>query len=78
MRTQECRRAGATCLLRPFSCSVLDHVAGTGETARHAAKHRPTQPIVALTGYLEICRRLALVRGVLPLLCRSRVRITRR
>jgi pyruvate kinase len=47
---------------------VLVTVTRTGETARLAAKHRPAQPIVALTGDPETRRRLALVRGVLPLL----------
>jgi len=47
---------------------VVVTVTRTGETARLAAKHRPAQPIVALTGDPETRRRLALVRGVLPLL----------
>ncbi|HET9489263.1 MAG TPA: pyruvate kinase [Methylomirabilota bacterium] len=49
------------------SVDVVVTVTRTGETARFAAKHRPAQPIVALTGDPEICRRLAVVRGVLPL-----------
>jgi pyruvate kinase len=47
---------------------VIVTVTRTGETARLAAKHRLTQPIVALTGDPETCRRLVLVRGVRPLL----------
>jgi pyruvate kinase len=47
---------------------VIVTVTRTGETARLAAKHRPAQPVVALTGDLQTRRRLALVRGVLPLL----------
>jgi pyruvate kinase len=47
---------------------VVVTVTRTGETARLAAKHRPAQPIVALAGDPETWRRLALVRGVLPLL----------
>jgi pyruvate kinase len=43
-------------------------ITGSGETARLAARHRPAQPIVAFTGDPEIHRRLALVRGVVPLL----------
>ena len=46
-------------------------VTRTGETDRLAAKQRPAQPIVALTGDPETCQRLALVRGVLPLLLPS-------
>jgi pyruvate kinase len=41
-------------------------IAHTGTTARLAAKYRPAQPIVALTGQPETYRRLALVRGVVP------------
>jgi pyruvate kinase len=47
---------------------VIVTVTRTGEAARLAAKHHPTQPIIALTVDRETYRRLALVRGVLPLL----------
>ena len=47
---------------------VIVTIARTGDTARLAAKHRPAQPIIALTGHAETYRRLALVRGVVPLL----------
>jgi pyruvate kinase len=47
---------------------VIVTVTRTGETARLAARQRPTQPIIALTVDPETYRRLALVRGVLPLL----------
>jgi pyruvate kinase len=47
---------------------VVVTVTRTGETARHAANHPPAQPINALTNDTETGRRLALVRGVLPLL----------
>jgi pyruvate kinase len=46
-------------------------VARTGTTARLAAKYRPAQPIVALTGHPETYRRLALVRGVVPVFLSS-------
>jgi pyruvate kinase len=46
---------------------VIVTVTRTGETARLAASHRPGPPIVGLAGDPETCRRLALVRGVLPL-----------
>jgi pyruvate kinase len=42
-----------------------------GETARLAAKYRPRQPILAVTPQPETFRRLALVRGVVPLLLPS-------
>jgi pyruvate kinase len=46
---------------------VIVTVTRSGETARLAAAQRPAQPIVALAGDPETARRLALVRGVLPL-----------
>jgi len=62
----------AACQLATYrSVDVIVTVTRTGETARLAAKQRPAQPIVALTGDPETCRRLALVRGVLPLLLPS-------
>lgn len=39
-----------------------------GTTARLVAKYRPAQPILAATSRLDTYRRLALVRGVTPLL----------
>jgi pyruvate kinase len=47
---------------------VIVTIASTGDTARLAARHRPPQPIIALTPHAETYRRLALVRGVVPLL----------
>jgi pyruvate kinase len=58
----------AACQLAAYrGVDVIVTVTRTGETARLAAKHRPAQPIVALTGDPDTCRRLVLVRGVLPL-----------
>src|SRR4030095_2851399 len=57
----------AACQLATYrSVDVMVTVTRTGETARLAAKQRPAQPIVALTGDPETCQRLAPVRGVLP------------
>lgn len=39
-----------------------------GTTARLVAKYRPSQPILAVTSHEDTYRRLALVRGVTPLL----------
>ena len=62
----------AACQLATYrSVDVIVTMTRTGETARLAAKQRPAQPIVALTGDPETCQRLALVRGVLPLLLPS-------
>jgi pyruvate kinase len=47
---------------------VIAAITRDGETARLAAKHRPRQPILAVTPQLPTFRRLALVRGVVPVL----------
>jgi pyruvate kinase len=47
---------------------VITTMTRSGETARFAAKYRPSQPILALTMRPDTYRRLALVRGVVPLL----------
>ncbi|MGH7391710.1 MAG: pyruvate kinase [Candidatus Rokuibacteriota bacterium] len=47
---------------------VIVTITATGETARFAARCRTRQPILALTGDRNTYRRLALVRGVVPLL----------
>jgi pyruvate kinase len=49
-------------------CSPMGRLTRSGETARFAAKYRPSQPILALTMRPDTYRRLALVRGVVPLL----------
>jgi pyruvate kinase len=48
--------------------AVIATITRDGETARLAAKFRPRQPILAVTPRPATYRRLALVRGVLPLL----------
>jgi pyruvate kinase len=48
--------------------AVIVTVTHSGETARLAARHRPGQPILAAASVPEVYRRLALVRGVTPLL----------
>ena len=53
---------------------VIVTITATGETARFAAKCRTRQPILALTSDLQTYRRLALVRGVVPLLLPAPVR----
>jgi pyruvate kinase len=53
---------------------VLVAITATGETARFAAKCRTRQPILALTSDRATYRRLALVRGVVPLLLPTPVR----
>jgi pyruvate kinase len=53
---------------------VIVTITATGETARFAAKCRTGQPILALTSDPETYRRLALVRGIVPLLLPAPVR----
>jgi pyruvate kinase len=47
---------------------VIATITRDGETARLAAKYRPRQPILAITPGPDTFRRLALVRGVVPVL----------
>jgi pyruvate kinase len=47
---------------------VIATITRDGETARLAAKYRPGPPILAVTPQLATFRRLALVRGVVPVL----------
>ena len=51
---------------------VIATITQDGETARLAAKYRPRQPILAVTPQLPTFRRLALVRGVVPVLLATR------
>ena len=53
---------------------VIVTITATGETARFAAKCRTRQPILALTSNRDTYRRLALVRGVVPLILPAPVR----
>jgi pyruvate kinase len=55
---------------------VIVTIAATGEAARFAAKCRGPQPILALTNDREVYRRLAVVRGVVPLLLPAPVQDT--
>ncbi len=67
--TQEEALAQAACQLATrLKVEVIATVTLTGETARFAAKYRPDQPILATTPGVETYRRLALIRGVHPLL----------
>jgi pyruvate kinase len=61
-------------LARRLHSDVIVTITQTGETARFAAKCRPQQPILALTSDRGTYRRLALVRGVVPLLLPAPVR----
>jgi pyruvate kinase len=59
--------AQAACqLAAQLAADVIVTITRSGETARLAARHRPRQPILALTPVAETYRRLALVRGVVP------------
>jgi pyruvate kinase len=43
----------------------------SGGTPRRVACHRPKMPILALCSSKEVCRRLALIWGVRPMLCEA-------
>jgi len=61
--------ARAACeLAASLEVDVIGTVTKSGETARHVARYRPAQPVLAATPSEQTYRRLALVRGVIPLL----------
>jgi pyruvate kinase len=61
--------AEAAChIAATLKAAAIATVTVSGFTALSIAKYRPPQPIVAITPRLETYRRLALVRGVTPLL----------
>jgi pyruvate kinase len=67
--SQEEEVAWAGCqLARKLGVALLGTITSSGETARFAAKCRPTQAILAVTQRIHTYRQLALVRGVTPLL----------
>jgi pyruvate kinase len=75
LRTGEEAVVQAACLLSTqLGSDVIVTLTTTGETARFAAKCRTHQPILALTSDRRIYRRLALVRGVIPLLAPTPIR----
>lgn len=70
--SQEEEVAWAGCqLARRLDVGFLGTITTSGETARFAAKYRPSQPILAVTQRAKTYRRLALVRGVIPLLLKG-------
>jgi pyruvate kinase len=67
---EEVARAGCQ-LARRLDVGFLGTITSSGETARFAAKYRPSQPILAVTQRVKTYRSLALVRGVTPLLLKG-------
>ena len=59
---------GACELAARLGAEVIATLTEQGRTARFVARHRPSQKIVAVTPRPETYRRLALARGVAPLL----------
>ncbi len=59
---------GACELAARLGTDVIGTLTDDGRTARLVAKYRPRQPILAATARPDTYRRLALVRGVTPLL----------
>ena len=59
--------ADAACALaRDIGAAAIVACTQSGSTARRIARHRPSQPVLALTPLLLTYRRLALVWGVVP------------
>ncbi|MCC6627948.1 MAG: pyruvate kinase [Chloroflexi bacterium] len=67
--TSEAIAAAAYEIARVLTLRALVVYTLSGHTAQHAARLRPSVPIVALTPRAETYRRLTLVWGVTPLLC---------
>jgi pyruvate kinase len=63
---------GACELAARLQVELIATITVEGRTARFVAKYRPQQPILAATPRPETYRRLALVRGVSPLLLPTR------
>lgn len=60
--------SGATCeIAYATQASAIITSTQSGETARQVAKHRPRQPIIAISPSEEVVRQLALSWGVIPL-----------
>jgi pyruvate kinase len=59
---------GACELAERVAAEVIATLTMHGTTARFVAKYRPTQAILAATPRLQTFRRLALIRGVIPIL----------
>lgn len=60
--------SGATCeIATALNASAIITSTQSGETARQVAKHRPAQPIIAVSPSGEVVRQLKLTWGVIPL-----------
>ncbi len=64
---REVARVGCE-LAEVLGVDLIGTITMSGETARFAASHRPTRPILAATPNRDTYRRLSLVRGVEPIL----------
>ena len=58
---------GANLLARELSASLVATWTESGYTAGLLSKHRPPQPIVALSPDQRVCRQMALCYGVYPI-----------
>lgn len=68
MSPTEAMALGACELAPRLGVDLIATMTKHGQTARFVAKYRPRQPIFAATPRLQTYRRLALVRGVTPML----------
>ncbi len=63
--------AYASCAIgADLEAAAILTVTSSGSTARRVAMYRPASPIIAVSPEAESIRKLQLVRGVMPLLCR--------
>ncbi len=69
MKTPEAVSYAAANLAKSLGASAIITFTQSGSTARLVAKYRPPQKILAPTPREDTYRRLALVHGVIPLLC---------
>jgi pyruvate kinase len=61
--------ADAACTLaQDIGAAAIVACTTAGSTARWIARHRPSQPILALPPLPQTCRRLSLIWGVVPVL----------
>jgi pyruvate kinase len=61
----------AHAIANSVSAKAIISATASGGTPRRVACHRPKMPILALCSSKEVCRRLALIWGVRPILCEA-------
>ncbi len=59
---------GASVVAAALGTPLMTIYTRSGDSARLLSKHRPTRPVVAVTADEVVCRQMALLYGVIPLL----------